>query len=284
MFRASRRRLSSGFAQIPNAVLRDSELSARARGVLCHLLSHADGFEITRATLQDQFTEGRDAIDTALRELREAGYVRAIRTQGDSGRFTGAQYLVFDERGGAEADDELDGADNHGPGNPGYGEPETTARESRSPDNPQPHIRTPIPKNTKPQEHQENTTRTRVIESGFEGLWKVYPRKTGKRTAQQAFERAVRRLAGKGQPADGLQPAINTIVSGAAEFARATVEAGTELRFIPHPSTWLNGDRWADETGPVPGRELTAAEAMAAELQRGRESAWGGDSAGELVG
>lgn len=282
MFKLSRNRRASGFAQIPNAALRDTGLSARARGVLCYMLSHSDGFEVSRKMLGQQFPEGRDAIDTAVRELREAGYLRTERVQGEGGKFQGAQYLVYDERGAAEMD-----AENHEPGNPHAGARETGSLENRSPGKPQPYKNT-IPIEDQHLEDQENTTRASVISDGFDRLWMVYPRRTGKRTAQQAFDRAVRRLSGKGHPADGLRPAVETILAGAVAFTQATVEAGTEQRFIPHPSTWLNGDRWADEPSAAPARQLTAAERMAQSLrsqapQVANPALFGGEIGNELA-
>ncbi|WP_300733755.1 hypothetical protein [Pseudomonas sp.] len=265
MFSPSRRRLSSQFAQIPNDVLRPrGDLSARALGVLCHMLSHSDGFEISRASLDDQFTEGRDALDTALRELREAGYVRAVRTQGDGGRFTGATYLVFDERGGAEADPEPD-AGNHSPGFQGDGVRKTTALENHSPGNPHPHIRTPMPI-----EHQVKNISNNTSDSTFETFWSIYPRRVGKGAAVKAFEKAAR----------GTDPIV--INAAVLDHAAAWRAAGTEPRHIPHPATWLNQQRWLDEHLPEPARaQLSAADQMARDLISGQNHDWGANAIGQ---
>jgi hypothetical protein len=74
----------------------------------------------------------------------------------------------------------------------------------------------------------------------FERFWRAYPRKVGKRPASKAFAAA---LVRKAEPA--------TILAGLDASIRRWRAEGTEVRYIPHPATWLNGDRWVDE-GPGP--------------------------------
>lgn len=246
-FTPSRKRRSSQFAQIPNALLRDAELSARARGVLCYMLSHADGFEITRGLLASAFTEGRDALDTALGELRDAGYVRSIRHQGENGQFIGRGYLVFDERGAAEADAEDDGK-------PSPGDP--VRRETRTTGNQPAYKNTNSNKNTNVQEHHSQE----AIVHAFDRFWTLYPKRAGKGQARAAYIKAVKKLGG------GVD-ALEILDAAAIRYADACKAAQTESTFIAHPATWLNGERWTDEALPqAPRQQQTAAEAMAAEF------------------
>ena len=67
----------------------------------------------------------------------------------------------------------------------------------------------------------------------FDDFWRIYPRRTAKGDARKAWAKAVRK-----HPPDA-------ILRAAERFAKAS--AGTEARFIPHPATWLNGERWGDE-------------------------------------
>jgi hypothetical protein len=46
-------------------------------------------------------------------------------------------------------------------------------------------------------------------------------------------------------------PSAAFLVEAVKRFATNTAAAGTETQFIPHASTWLNGERWAD-TPPKP--------------------------------
>ncbi len=84
-----------GWTSVHNNTARDARLSFRARGVLLHLLSNADGFRMTAADLVEAGREGRDAIRAALAELRQAGYLVVIRTQDAKGQWS-TQTVVYD--------------------------------------------------------------------------------------------------------------------------------------------------------------------------------------------
>lgn len=81
----------------------------------------------------------------------------------------------------------------------------------------------------------------------FDAFWTAYPRRVDKKPARKAW-RAARRRA----PAD-------VITAAAAEYARQVQAAGTQPRFIKHPSTWLNADGWT-ETEHTPPPALTRAD------------------------
>lgn len=69
----------------------------------------------------------------------------------------------------------------------------------------------------------------------FIRFWQTWPRKIAKKSARLAWTNAIK----LSDP--------ETIIDAAKEFADYCERVGTESRFIPHPSTWLNGERWEDE-------------------------------------
>lgn len=81
--------------------------------------------------------------------------------------------------------------------------------------------------------------RAAAAAADFDKFWTLYPRKIGKQAAQKSFTRAL-----KSTP-------VEDIAAGLVNAVQVWRSSGTELRFIPHPSTWLNEGRWADEV-PLP--------------------------------
>lgn len=68
----------------------------------------------------------------------------------------------------------------------------------------------------------------------FEDWYRVYPRKISKANAKKSYSSALKKVG-----ADILLGAVKV-------FAQDILKKGTEERFIPHPSTWLNQERWED--------------------------------------
>jgi hypothetical protein len=71
----------------------------------------------------------------------------------------------------------------------------------------------------------------------FDRFWNLYPRKIGKGAARKAWATAVKRAE------EGAMSILGGITVQTSLDRFDTREGG---RFIPHPSTWLNGDRWLD--------------------------------------
>lgn len=70
---------------LENATVRDPRLTFRATGLLAHLLSLPQGSSISSVHLAKSRPEGRTAIQSAYRELRQVGYVVQERKQNDDG-------------------------------------------------------------------------------------------------------------------------------------------------------------------------------------------------------
>lgn len=66
----------SNFSQIPNEIIRSSQLSATAAKVLMVLLSNSDGWKSCRQAIVRCMAEGKDAVDSALKQLEQADYLR----------------------------------------------------------------------------------------------------------------------------------------------------------------------------------------------------------------
>jgi hypothetical protein len=78
------------------------------------------------------------------------------------------------------------------------------------------------------------------LPDGFPDFWSVYPRKVDKRIAEKAYRAAIKR---------GATPEL---IHSAAE-AYALTTANTEMRYIKHPSSWLNAGAYENQPEPAPG-------------------------------
>lgn len=77
------------------------------------------------------------------------------------------------------------------------------------------------------------------IDHAFGIFWEIYPRHIAKAKARIAFEKAVQKERAA------------VIVEGARAYRRSVGDS--DPKFIAHPTTWLNAERWTDELGPVAG-------------------------------
>lgn len=72
----------------------DPRISLKAKGLYTALTGKGDGWEFNRAWLEGLGPDGEYAVNTGLRELKEAGYLRITRHRGDGGHFSGWTWEV----------------------------------------------------------------------------------------------------------------------------------------------------------------------------------------------
>jgi len=228
-------RLESNFSIMSNAVIRDSRLSYRARGVLLEILSRPDNWRVSGDSLARSGKEGRDAILTALKELRDCGYIRTETKRLENGRFETNNYVY-------DTPQDVSGSISPSPEIPTLVQP--------SPEKPEPEK----PGLDNQGSLEELSKKNLDTDSEFEIFWNVYPRKVAKKSAEIAFAKAIKHTP------------FGLILSGAGAYAHDPnrVEA-----YTAHPATWLNGHRWLD--APLPEREKTADEKKAEELRKSKE-------------
>lgn len=102
-----------------------------------------------------------------------------------------------------------------------------------------------------------------VEPEGFAAFWSLYPRKDAKGAALKAWTRLA--------PDAALQSVIADALSHQRQSPK-WLENGGE--YIPHASTWLNGQRWTDrgsEVPPMTRRTARVASAVAGFLDAHRE-------------
>lgn len=236
--------LDAYFTTIPNEWLRDPRLTLKARGLLALILSHRVGWRVTVASLARTNPEGKDAINAAIRELEDNGYMQRRITHDAGGKFSGVDYILTSA---PFTENPHTGADYPVTANPVTDYPVTA----------NPHTKKNIIKEEQDKENQleeipqtpsaphqpagtvaaSGRPQTEGYTSSFLQFWDAYPAKKAKGAAFKAWKRV---------PASEHQ----AVITGASFYA---ADPNREARFTKHPATWLNGRCWEDET-PEPSR------------------------------
>lgn len=232
-----RKRKKNGFTQISNTMLEDTRLSWRAKGLLCYMLSRPDNWKINKTDLYKRATEGRDAMQVALNELKEFGYLHIYPNHTEAGLLSGWIWEYDDTPFSPEK------LENRTTENPQH-KPEKM-RETRLTEIPTdgfPEVRpTSIYNNTDFNNTDYNNKDSKEIkkksnlETEFEQLWAKYPRKIGKKKAFDSFKKARKKV-----PFEDIENGLNRYI----EYLKSQ---GTDEQFIQHGSTWFNQEKWQDE-------------------------------------
>lgn len=84
-------------------------------------------------------------------------------------------------------------------------------------------------------------------DTDFATFWATYPRRVAKEQARKTWAALMKR---------GEDPQL--IIVGAARFRDNSRRASSDIKYTPHPSSWLNAGRWTDEPDPPPPPQLRA--------------------------
>jgi len=86
------------FVQIDKRPLENRELSWQAKGLLAYFMSRPDNWEIRMTEVEAMSTNGKIALQSAMKELAGAGHARLIQRRSDDGkRATGTEWVIFED-------------------------------------------------------------------------------------------------------------------------------------------------------------------------------------------
>lgn len=181
----------SHYAQIPNATLRDKNLSFEARGVLAMILSLPDDWSVNVTWICNQAFSGagRDRVTRILKELQEAGYMAKRVKQKDDGTLAGVDWDVY------QTPVQLD---NRCPENPLSGKSNTTKKELYK----ERELQTIGSSDDAPAETLAKTKSEYTPE--FEKLWSEKPQRQGANPKRKAFQAYRARLKENATPEEML--------------------------------------------------------------------------------
>lgn len=90
-----RKEHKENYTCISNDVFR-SDLSLKARGMLCTMLSLPDDWEFSENGLQTILKDGQTSIRSAIKELESAGFLSRTRERDENGRMGRCVWIVCD--------------------------------------------------------------------------------------------------------------------------------------------------------------------------------------------
>lgn len=90
------RKIKQNFTQVCNTWLKDTNLSAKAKGIICFLQSVDDGWDYSIKGLATQFNDGEESITSGIKELVKAGYITWERHRNANGQLEGNDVFLHE--------------------------------------------------------------------------------------------------------------------------------------------------------------------------------------------
>lgn len=82
------------FGQAPNNLLNNDSVSFKAKGIFTFLQSKPNGWSFSVAGIKEQTKDGKTAIESGLKELEEAEYLKRKPKKDDEGKWSGYNYHI----------------------------------------------------------------------------------------------------------------------------------------------------------------------------------------------
>lgn len=100
-----RKEKHGNFTVIDNGIFKDYNLSLKAKGLLCMMLSLPDGWSFSIVGLSRCCKDGKDSVASTLKELEQAGYFKRKQKK-VNGKFKGVEYVVYEQKSADLSDTE----------------------------------------------------------------------------------------------------------------------------------------------------------------------------------
>lgn len=221
------------FTMVQNTFMREvsaGRLSLLTLGLVTYIISRPPDWNHSIAGYMAACHIGRDRVKHCLAELEEAGYLTRRQTR-EGGQFRKTEYVIH-----AVSSKPLE----EFPGNepPPLTEKPSTVEPSAVFQQGPKIINTQDKNNITPYSPPQGATVPKYKPEWFERFWSKYPRHTARAKAVRAW--------------DKLKPALELCrVMSAALDAQIKSAQWQDKTKIPHPSTWLNEQRWTDDLPPA---------------------------------
>jgi len=220
------------FTQIPNKVLTDKNLSWRAKGVFAYLQSKADGWDFSSERIAEESCGGLKSTRKALKELEDNGYLE--RKKLSNGKMEYQLKYGKNKHQSAQMAQSQNGTEpkwHRAKRAPISNKEEENNKEEES----NKEYKEKESNKEKEKNKESDSLLEEKLEEKFERFWKEYPKKIAKPMALKAFIKI--------NPDEELLREMLSKLSAYKETDQWQKDKG---RFIPHPATWLNQERWQD--------------------------------------
>lgn len=162
-----RNKNKENYTVVDSAILKNKNLSLKARGMLLTLLSLPDDWEFSENGLEALFCDGLTTIKTALKELENEGYLIREKYKNEKGQFS--TYWTILEK------------------------PQQKIRDGKSATENDTQSNTKIKylnNNICPSKDEQDNSSLKETElaDNFDKIWNLYPRKDGKNTAYRHYK------------------------------------------------------------------------------------------------
>jgi hypothetical protein len=156
--------IKNRYGVVPNALLNNTELTFRAKGVYAYIQSKPDGWEFSAERISAQTKEGLTAVRMALKELEDIGYLSRVKHRSPKGYLT-YEYQLFD----VPVD-------------------KSPTLENPTLENPTLEIPT-LENQTTYSKKEESNKEDSKKDDRFDEFWEMYGKKTGKKNAQAKWSK-----------------------------------------------------------------------------------------------
>ena len=227
------------YTQIPNDLLRNPEISGKAKALLCLLLSNSDNWHSYFEVIKTMMKEEEHAIRSGLKELEKFGYLKRVRYRDNTTKkLKGSFWAYCNTPFSFEYQKQLSILHSHNletielkPQVENSNVEKTTRGFSQ-------RGKTST-KNTNIKEKQFKKTSSGselISPSIFERFWKLYPKHPDKGKAISAWNKLCNK---KERP--------TWIEIKRALILQIKTERWQNKQYIPQPTTWINQSRWLDD-------------------------------------